>query len=174
MGDPSKARKLFKRPRRIWTTEQISSELYVLGSYGLRNKRELWRAQTEIARIRNQARQLLALSAEARHEKETQLLSFLNRLGLVEDTSTLDDILSLKVEDLLDRRLQTVIMKKSGVKSPYLARQMVVHKHITIGDRKVNIPSYLVRRDEENKILIHVEPNAQSNAQSNEANINTR
>lgn len=82
--------------------------------------------------------------------------------------------MSLKVEDLLDRRLQTVIMKKSGVKSPYLARQMVVHKHITIGDRKVNIPSYLVRRDEENKILIHVEPNAQSNAQSNEANINTR
>lgn len=166
MGDPRKTRKLFRRPRMIWTTDQLNAELYVMGSYGLRNKRELWKAQTEVARIRNQARALLALSTEARSEKEKRLLSFLNRLGLVKEDATLDDILNLKVEDLLERRLQTIIMKKSGTKSPYQARQIVSHGHVSIGNRKVNIPGYLVRTDEEPQILLHVElPSAAAAAQ---------
>ena len=157
MGDPRKTRKLFRRPRMIWTTDQLNAELYVMGSSGLRNKREFWKAQTEVARIRNQARALLALSSEARSEKEKRLLNFLNRLGLVKEGATLDDILNLKVEDLLERRLQTIIMKKSGTKSPYQARQIVSHGHVSIGNRKVNIPGYLVRTDEEPQILLHVE-----------------
>lgn len=151
----------------IWTTDQLNAELYVMGSYGLRNKRELWKAQTEVARIRNQARALLALSSEARSEKEKRLLNFLNRLGLVKEGATLDDILNLKVEDLLERRLQTIIMKKSGTKSPYQARQIVSHGHVSIGNRKVNIPGYLVRTDEEPQILLHVElPSAAAAAQT--------
>jgi len=150
----------------IWTTDQLNAELYVMGSYGLRNKRELWKAQTEVARIRNQARALLALSSEARSEKEKRLLNFLNRLGLVKEGATLDDILNLKVEDLLERRLQTIIMKKSGIKSPYQARQIVSHGHVSIGNRKVNVPGYLVRTDEEPQILLHVElPSAAAAAQ---------
>lgn len=150
----------------IWTTDQLNAELYVMGSYGLRNKRELWKAQTEVARIRNQARALLALSSEGRSEKEKRLLNFLNRLGLVKEGATLDDILNLKVEDLLERRLQTIIMKKSGTKSPYQARQIVSHGHVSIGNRKVNIPGYLVRTDEEPQILLHVElPSAAAAAQ---------
>ncbi|MDW0121680.1 MAG: 30S ribosomal protein S4, partial [Nitrososphaeraceae archaeon] len=82
-----------------------------------RNKRELWRAETEVARIRNQARALLALSAELRAEKERRLLNFLNRLGLAREDATLDDILNLKIEDLLERRLQTIVMRKTGTSS---------------------------------------------------------
>ena len=136
MGDPRKAKKKYTRPRSIWTSDQISSELYVVGSYGLRNKKELWKAQTEIARIRNQARALLALPTETRHEKETNLLHFLSRLGLVTTSSTLDDILNLKIE----------------------ARQMVVHGHVSIGNRKVNLPGYLVKKEEELEILVHLNP----------------
>ncbi|HEY6536711.1 MAG TPA: 30S ribosomal protein S4 [Verrucomicrobiae bacterium] len=156
MGDPRKAKKTFNRPRSIWTTDQISSELYVVGSYGLRNKKELWKAQTEIARIRNQARSLLSLPIEVRHEKETKLLNFLSRLGLVTSSSTLDDILNLKIEDILERRLQTVVMKRSNLKSPYQARQIVVHGHVSIGNRKINLPGYLVKKDEELEILVHL------------------
>lgn len=141
----------------IWTTDQLNAELYIMGSYGLRNKRELWKAQTEVARIRNQARALLALSTEARAEKEKRLLNFLNRLGLAKEGATLDDILNLKVEDLLERRLQTIVMKKSGTKSPYQARQVVSHGHVSIGNRKVNIPGYVVRTEEEPRILLHIE-----------------
>jgi small subunit ribosomal protein S4 len=147
----------------IWTTDQLNAELYIMGSFGLRNKRELWKAQTEVARIRNQARALLALSTEARAEEEKKLLSFLNRLSLVKEGATLDDILNLKVEDLLERRLQTIVMKKGNTVSPYQARQIVSHGHVSIGNRKVNIPGYLVRVDEEPQILLHIElPNKAS------------
>ncbi|HKZ61175.1 MAG TPA: 30S ribosomal protein S4 [Nitrososphaera sp.] len=157
MGDPRKPKKLYRRPRMIWTTDQLNAELYIMGSYGLRNKRELWKAQTEVARIRNQARALLALSTEARAEKEKRLLNFLNRLSMTKEGATLDDILNLKVEDLLERRLQTIVMKKSGTKSPYQARQVVSHGHVSVGNRKVNIPGYLVRTEEEPQILLHIE-----------------
>jgi small subunit ribosomal protein S4 len=156
LGDPRKAKKTYHRPRRIWTTDQLNSELYVLGSYGLRNKRELWKTQTEVARIRNQARALLALPTETRYDKEIQLLNYLNRYGLVNESATLDDVLNLKNEDLLERRLQTIVMKKLGTKSPYKARQAVVHGHVSIADRIINIPGYSVKRDEEKQILVHL------------------
>ena len=72
MGDPRKAKKTFHRPRIIWTTDQLNAELYIMGSYGLRNKRELWKAETEVARIRNQARALWHFRlTEGRKGKET-------------------------------------------------------------------------------------------------------
>jgi len=156
MGDPKKLRKSYRRPRRIWNTDQLSSELYIIGSYGLRNKRELWKAQTKVASFRNQARKLLALTLEERQEKESLLLSFLNRLGLA-NTSSLDDILNLKIEDILERRLQTIVMRKMGIKSPFQARQVVVHGHVSVGNQKVNLPGYLVKKQDESKILVHVE-----------------
>jgi small subunit ribosomal protein S4 len=157
MGDPHKPKKSYHRPRRIWTSEQLNTELYIVGSYGLRNKRELWKAQTEIARIRNQARTLLSLPTELRYEKEKNLLSFLNRLGLIQESASLDDVLNLKIEDIIERRLQTVVMRKAKAKSPHQARQIVVHGHVSIGNRIVNLPGYLVKREEEPQILLHTE-----------------
>ena len=157
MGDPKKSRKTFRRPRQIWTTEQLSSELYLIGSYGLRNKSELWKAQTKVADIRNQARELLALTVEARQVQETKLLNYLHKLGLVKESATLDDVLNLKLEDILERRLQTIIMKKGVSKSPQQSRQLVVHGHVSIGERIINIPSYMVKKDEEPAIVLHDE-----------------
>ncbi|HKX20325.1 MAG TPA: 30S ribosomal protein S4 [Nitrososphaeraceae archaeon] len=156
MGDPKKLRKSYRRPRRIWNSDQLNSELFIIGSYGLRNKRELWKAQTKVANFRNQARKLLALTLEERQEKESLLLSFLNRLGLA-NTSSLDDILNLKIEDILERRLQTIVMRKMSIKSPFQARQVVVHGHVSVGNQKVNLPGYLVKKQDESKILVHVE-----------------
>jgi len=141
----------------MWTSDQLSAELYLVGTYGLRNKRELWKAQTEVARLRNQARALLSLSAEARSDKETQLLNFLNRIGIVNEYETLEDILNLKIEDLLERRLQNIIMRKTGNKSPYFSRQLVVHRHVSIGNRFINLPGYLVKKNEEQQILVHLD-----------------
>ena len=157
MGDPKKSRKTFRRPRQIWTTELLSSELYLIGSYGLRSKRELWKAQTKIADIRNQARELLALTVEARQLQETKLLNYLHKLGLVKESATLDDVLNLKLEDILERRLQTIIMKKGISKSPQQSRQLVVHGHVSIGERIINIPGYMVKKDEEPAIVLHDE-----------------
>jgi small subunit ribosomal protein S4 len=74
----------------------------------------------------------------------------------------------LKIEDILERRLQTIVMRKMGIKSPFQARQVVVHGHVSIGNRKVNLPGYLVKKEDETKILVHVEvPNKPTNAVAN-------
>jgi small subunit ribosomal protein S4 len=158
LGDPHKPKKTYHRPRRIWTIDQLNAELYILGTYGLRNKRELWKAQSEIARIRNQARALLAIPTEVRRDKELRLLGFLNRLGLVNESATLDDVLNLKIEDILERRLQTIVMRKIMSKSAIEARQIVSHRHVSVGSRTVNLPGYIVRKDEEQNIIVHKEP----------------
>lgn len=154
MGDPKRSKNKFRKPRRPWSSDQLTQELQIVGTYGLRNKRELWKAQTELSRIRKQARALLALPHEVRHGKETELLQSLRRLGLVQEGATLDDVLNLTIENLLERRLQSVVMRKGFVKTPSQARQAVVHGHIIINDRIVSIPSYIVRRDEEPAVAI--------------------
>jgi len=154
MGDPKNPRRVWKKPKRPLNYDLKMEELKTLGTFGLKTKRELWKAHTELSRVRHQARSLLALRQEVREKKEPILMKSLSKVGLVEDTSTLDDVLNLQVTDLLSRRLQTVVLKKFGFKTPYQARQAVVHGHIMIGDRIVNIPSYTVSVEEENNIQI--------------------
>ena len=152
MGDPKYPRKVWRKPKRPLNYELKMDELQTLGTFGLRTKRELWKAHTELSRVRQQARSLLALTQEARAEKEPILLKSLARIGLVPDNATLDDVLNLKPTDLLARRLQTIVSTKLGFKTPYQARQAVIHGHIMVGDRKVDIPSYTVTVAEENNV----------------------
>ena len=127
-------------------------ELKTLGTFGLRTKKELWKAHTKLSDVRHQARSLLALQQDIRDEKEPILMKSLARIGLVSNDATLDDVLNLEVNDLLTRRLQTLVFKKFGFKTPYQARQAVIHGHIMIGERKVDIPSYTVTVAEEDNI----------------------
>jgi small subunit ribosomal protein S4 len=152
MGDPKYPRKVWRKPKRPLNYELKMDELQTLGTFGLRTKRELWKAHTELSRVRQQARSLLALTEEARAEKEPILLKSLSRIGLVSENSSLDDVLNLKPTDLLARRLQTIVSKKLGFKTPYQARQAVIHGHIMVGDRKVDIPSYTVTVAEEDSV----------------------
>jgi small subunit ribosomal protein S4 len=154
LGDPKNPRKIWRKPKRPLNYDLLNEELYVLGTFGLKNKRELWKAHTELSRVRKQARSLLALTQEVREKKEPTLMKSLVRVGFVRENSTLDDVLNLKVTDLLSRRLQTMVQKKGLIKSPYQARQAVVHGHVMIGGRVVTIPSYTVRVDEENEIRL--------------------
>jgi len=127
-------------------------ELQTLGTFGLRTKRELWKAHTELSRVRQQARSLLALTQKVRDEKEPILLKSLARIGLIPSDATLDDVLNLKPTDLLARRLQTIVSNKLGFKTPYQARQAVIHGHIMVGDRTIDIPSYTVTVAEEDSV----------------------
>ena len=154
MGDPKYPRRVWRKPKRPLNYELKMEELKTLGTFGLKTKKELWKAHTELSRVRHQARSLLALRQEIREEKEPVLMNSLKRVGLVEESSTLDDVLNLQVTDLLSRRLQTIVMKNFGFKTPYQARQAVVHGHVMIGDRVVNIPSYVVTLNEEKDVKL--------------------
>ncbi len=154
MGDIKAPKKKYSKPKRHWDLALLMQELDILGKYGLRNKRELWKAQSELSRIRKRARALLALPIEVRSARESELLSSLNRLALVGENATLDDVLNLKVEDILGRRLQTIVYRKGLAKTTLQARQMIVHRHIIVGDRIVDVPGYWVKRGEDEKVAL--------------------
>jgi small subunit ribosomal protein S4 len=134
MGDPKYPRKVWRKPKRPLNYELKMDELKTLGT------------------VRQQARSLLSLRQEVRAEKEPILMNSLARIGLVSSDATLDDVLNLNATDLLSRRLQTIVTKKLGFKTPYQARQAVIHGHIMIGERKVDIPSYTVTVEEEDSV----------------------
>ena len=154
MGDPKTPRRVWKKPKRPLNYDLMMDELKILGTFGLKTKRELWKTQTELSRVRLHARSLLALRQEDRKRKEPILIQSLSKIGLVDQNSTLDDVLNLQVTDLLSRRLQTMAQKKLYFKTPYQARQAIVHGHIMIGDSVVTIPSYIVKTEEETKIRL--------------------
>ncbi len=150
MGDPKKPRKKWKGPSHPWKKEILMEELELVGRYGLRNKRELWIAKTLLRKIRASARRLLALPPEIREKEEKALLQRLYRMGIIPSPDvSLDEVLNLTVESILERRLQTIVYKKGLAKSLYHARQLIVHGHIAIGGVRVTSPGHLVTREEE-------------------------
>jgi len=154
LGDPKKARKQYSRPRSPWRADQLAQELYLLGTYGLRNKRELWKAETQLSSVRKQARTLLAATRVVREREEKKLLDSLRKKGLIREEATLDDILSLTVEDMLARRLQSMVFKKGMALSALHSRQLIVHGHVAVGDRIITVPGYEVRGADEGTITL--------------------
>ncbi|MEE3192171.1 MAG: 30S ribosomal protein S4, partial [Candidatus Thermoplasmatota archaeon] len=110
MGDPRFPHKHYDTPSHPWQKERIEKENALVHQYGLRNKREIWRANTRVREMRHQARSLTANAASVQAQKERELLlARLNRLGMLEQGADLDDVLRMSVEKLLDRRLQTLV-----------------------------------------------------------------
>lgn len=156
MGDPKFPRKKYDRPSHPWEAERIKAENELLKKYGLKNKKELWRAQSFLSRTRARARELQALvrygNVQAGKEKD-ELLARLGRLGLLpQEGATLDDVLALDVEAVLGRRLQTIAYVKGLAFNPRQARQFIVHGHLIVDGRTVRSPGHLVSRTEEGSI----------------------
>ena len=61
-------------------------------------------------------------------------------------------MLGLNVRNVLDRRLQTLLVKKGLALSAKQARQFIVHGHVGVNGQKITVPGYLVNLDDENKI----------------------
>lgn len=152
MGDPKKQRKKYDTPRFPWQIDALEAELKLLGQYGLRNKREIWRHKTLLSKYRGIGRSLLGMSVVERRIQEKQILDKLHRLGILPDAAALDDVLDLTLEDILGRRLQTLVFQRGLAKSIQQSRQLITHGHIAIEGRRVSSPSYLVLKDEETKI----------------------
>lgn len=145
-------RRKFLKPSHPWEKDRMDAEDKLLRQYGLYRKEEVWKTETLLRNFRHQVRRLLAASRSQAELETKQLLTKLRRLGLVGENATLDDVLGLSVENLLDRRLQTIVYKKGMAKTPRQARQLVLHGHIVIAGQRATVPSYLVPVDEERTI----------------------
>lgn len=155
MGDPKFSKRKYDTPSHPWQGERIKEENELLKKYGLKNKKELWKAQSLLRNYRGQGRDLLARLRYGDTQAEIErkgLLSKMANLGFLPDDASLDDVLALDVERILDRRLQTIVYLKGLSYTPKQARQLIVHGHTLVNDRKVTVPGYLVKRNEEASI----------------------
>jgi len=152
MGDPKKRRKKYKTPHILWNKDQIEQGINLFKQYGLKNKKELWKMEAILDLFSLQSKRLIAsTSANTELEKE-QLLKRVSSLGLISATAKMEDILALSIDKILERRLQTLVFKKGLSRTINQARQFITHEHITVGDKKITSPAYLVSISEENKI----------------------
>jgi len=152
---PSIHSKVFTTPRRPFEKARLDQELKLIGEYGLRNKREVWRVKFALAKIRKAARDLLTLEEKdpRRLFEGNALLRRLVRIGVLDEgRMKLDYVLGLKVEDFLERRLQTQVFKLGLAKSIHHARVLIRQRHIRVRRQVVNVPSFIVRLDSQKHI----------------------
>ncbi|MFW5965247.1 MAG: 30S ribosomal protein S4 [Halodesulfurarchaeum sp.] len=149
MALPGENTKFYETPNHPYQGERIAEEGELISRYGLKNKEEVWRAQSELRKYRREARRLLGRVGE---ESGEEFIQRLRRYGVLDAEEGLDDVLSLDVTDVLERRLQTVVYRKGLANTIEQARQFVGHGHVTIGDQRVTQPSYTVEVAEEDEI----------------------
>ncbi len=136
-----------------WRVERIEEENILVNKYGLKNKSEVWRAKSMIGKFRQQARHLLGSVGEESEKETTQMLDKLSKLGIIK-TKKLEDVLALTVEDLLNRRLQTLVFKKGLTTSVKQARQFIIHRHVIVGRNVVDVPGYIMPAGQEDSISL--------------------
>jgi len=155
MGSPKRLRKKYETPAVKGDSLRIKREHEIRDKYGLKNLREVWIVESELRRIRKNVREILA----GRESEETgkQIIQRLSRYGIVRPDATLDELLSLSVDSLLERRLQTIVVKKGLARTLAQSRQLITHGFIAVNGRKVTTPSYFVPLSEENAIS-HYKP----------------
>ena len=140
--------KTSKPPRRPYEKERLDAELKLLGQFGLKNKREIWRVRLILSKTRATARNLLTKDEKdpKRIFEGQALMRRMIRYGILEeDKQRLDYLLNLKVENFLERRLQTLVYKRGLAKSIHHARVLIRQRHIRVGRQIVNVPSFMVR-----------------------------
>ncbi|MDG5761120.1 30S ribosomal protein S4 [Natronococcus sp. A-GB1] len=146
--------KQYETPNHPYQGERIADEHSLVERYGLSNKEELWRAQSELRSYRREARDLLgqAQDDETVMRRSEEFLGRLKRVGILNEADELGDVLSLEIEDVLERRLQTVVYRKGFANTTQQARQFIVHGHIVVDGQRHRVPSYVVDVDEEDLV----------------------
>ncbi|GAA5840376.1 hypothetical protein JCM5353_002507 [Sporobolomyces roseus] len=148
-------RSVSKVPRRPYEAARLDAELKLAGEFGLKNKHEIWRISLTLSKIRRAARELLKLDEKdpKRLFEGNALIRRLVRIGVLDETRMrLDYVLALKIEDFLERRLQTQVFKSGLAKSIHHARVLIRQRHIRVGKQVVNVPSFVVRLDSQKHI----------------------
>ena len=158
MGSPKFTHRKYTTPSHPWESARIQSENELKKQYGLKNKREIWKANSKLRGMRHNARRIIAQSASGAEQVELekqQQLTARTRMGMLDSGSNIGDILTLELGNLLSRRLQTLVYHRGLASTMKQARQFIVHGHITMGGRVVRTPSQLVPKGLEETITIN-------------------
>lgn len=153
MGDPRKQHKSYKTPSHPWQKIRIETDKALLKTYGLKNKKEIWKMDSRLEAYKDQLRGAIAEHEVQRKKERAEVIKKIQNLGLINPGGSVDDVLSLKVEDIMERRLQTILFRKGLARGVKQARQFITHGHITINGNVITAPGYLVSKSEEASII---------------------
>jgi len=140
--------KNYSRPKRPFEKIRIEEEGKIIEEFGLKNKREIWKTDAKVKLMREKAKNLISSNPE----EQKALFKRLKKIGLKVDS--IADVLSLDKKDLLQRRLQTILVNKKLASTPKQARQLIIHKKVLVEGSVVSIPSYTVPVELESKITM--------------------
>ena len=147
--------KRYETPNHPYQEARIADEIDLVGRYGLTNKEELWRAQSELRNYRREARRLIGDAQgdlTVAEEAGAAFLESLRRNGVLSETDGITAVLELDVTDVLERRLQTIVYRQGLANTVGQARQFVVHGHVTVEGGRVTRPGYKVSVHEEDAV----------------------
>ena len=129
-------RKTSKTPRKPFDRDRLINELRTIGTYGLRCKREMWRVQLTLAKMRKAARELMTLNEDdpRRAFEGDALIKRIVKLGLLkENEQKLDYVLGLTLSQFMERRLQTLVAQRKLANSIHHSRVLIRQRHIAVG-----------------------------------------
>jgi small subunit ribosomal protein S4 len=154
MGDPKSTRKTYQKPKVPWQEDRLKDERVLVQQYGLRRKKELYRAQAKLKSYKRVAKDLVTRDDEQATREKQQLFATLNKYGLLREEN-LTDVLSITLRQLLNRRLQTVLVEEGLAHSPQQARQLITHRHIQVDGKRISSPGYLVPVADQPRVGFH-------------------
>lgn len=152
MGDIKRFKKKYTTPMHPWNATRITLERDIKSKYGVANKKEIWKMESTLKAFKDQAKSLLTRTDVQAAKEREQMMGRMLSLGLVRSGSGMDDILGLQLRDIMNRRLQTIVLKRRMARSIKHARQLIVHEHIIVGGKKITSPSYLVPLTDESSL----------------------
>lgn len=152
MGQSKSQRRKYKTPSHPWNRQRIAAERELLEEYGLVNKKEIMRIESLLRNLKTQAKELITRSDKQAELEWEQLRARLNRLGLVDGAMKIEQVLDLSMKNIMERRLQTQVVRKGLARSMMQARQFITHQHILVGSHKISVPGHFVSANEENMI----------------------
>ena len=144
-----KLKKTYDTPNTGWNEERMEREEGLMEDYGLKNKKELYKAQSKLRSFRRQARKLVA---EEDEESQREIIERANDLGLIRGNAGLEALLTMNITDILDRRIQSAVERKGYADTINHARQLVTHGHIYVDGERVTAPGYLLTQEEEKEL----------------------
>ncbi len=152
MGDIKKPKKRYSTSNHPWIRKEIEEYKVLRKEYGLKNRREILKSSSFLRKYKNTAKKLIASHTKQGDTEKSQMMGKLQKLGLITSSGSIDNILSLQVRDILNRRLESVVLRKGLAKTIKQARQFITHRHVSVGNKEVTSPSYLLTSEEENLV----------------------
>ena len=157
MGDPKHYRKKYETPLHPWNKAVIETERVLVRDFGLKNKQEILIANSFLRRYKIIAKRLNADKTAQGNKEKSQIIGKLQKYSFLPQEAELDQILGLGLKDVLERRLQSQVVRHGLARSMKQARQFITHRHVLVGKKEITSPSYLVSKEEESLLSFKIQ-----------------